>query len=107
MAFLSYSFRDLQSYIWTRDSFTVTNTENVDVVLVQYGQTTGGAVNLKYSLVISPDSFWYWYGPIQVNGKYKSSSRTITFEDVSPGTYYLLIENEGTDIAIGNGHIYY
>ncbi|WP_151191870.1 hypothetical protein [Desulfotomaculum copahuensis] len=115
MAYLSYNFSGLQSWIYTKNSFAVSTTENVSVVLVQYatGCVLGNcAVDLTYSLVKSslncaecdcPD-----YGPIEVNGEYNSQSNTIVFHNVSPGTYRLCIYNKNYDTpADGNGYIYY
>jgi len=105
MPTLFYSFSDLQTDIWS-SAFTVSNTENVSVVLTQSG--LDGAADLNYSLTSCNGCTFADYGPIPVNAEYTSTSDTITFPNVSPGTYYLWIHNDfEPNIASGNGWIYY
>jgi len=114
MSTLFYQFADLQTYITTQNTFTVSVAENVSVVLVQYatGCITNGygcGVDLTYSLIPANGTCAYAdYGPIEVNGAYKSQSDTIVFYNVAPGTYKLCIQNKDSgNPADGNGYIYY
>lgn len=107
MSILSYQFSSLTSHIDTNSFIVPTPTENVSVVLVQdhQGCLLNCHCDLVYSLMAG-DSIAY--GPIEVNGEYKSQSDTITFYNVSPGTYKMQIGNLLSRYpAEGNGHIYY
>ncbi|MBE3587434.1 MAG: hypothetical protein IMW93_02555 [Thermoanaerobacteraceae bacterium] len=115
MPTLFYQFTNLESFILTRNTFTVSDTGDVSVVLVQYktGCATGGwgcGVDLTYAIVSDNDASCIYplYGPIEVNGAYKDTSQTIVFKNVSPGTYRLCIRNKDFAVpADGNGYIYY
>ncbi|TEB07704.1 hypothetical protein Psch_01259 [Pelotomaculum schinkii] len=109
MPYLSYKFDDLvpEQSIETKDTFTVSETQDVNVVLVQWSYI-GGYQNpawLTYKLIAT--SGGQSTGEIRVDGLFTSKSITIKFENVASGTYKMRIYNKGAGLAYGNGHIYY
>ncbi|MCG9968936.1 hypothetical protein L9W92_12915 [Pelotomaculum terephthalicicum JT] len=109
MPYLSYEFTGLvpEQPIDTKNTFTVSETQDVSVVLVQWSYLYDNQIPawLTYQLIAT--SGGQTTGEIRVDGLYTSKSTTITFNNVAAGTYKMRIYNKGAGLAYGNGHIYY
>ncbi len=109
MPILGYEFEGLvpENYIETKNTFTVSETEDVGVVLTQWSYIGGHQNPAWLTYQLRAKGGGQTTGEIRVDGLFTSKSTTITFNNVIPGTYVMRISNKGSGLAYGNGYIYY
>lgn len=98
----TFSYTNLQPNshtIITSNSFDVYSPGPVTITIVQYPSNGSGTADIRYSLRTSE------VADKEVYGNYKSTSNTVTWSYVNPGTYYIGVENIGNVAVSGNGYV--
>ncbi|OAB25565.1 hypothetical protein PMSD_27840 [Paenibacillus macquariensis subsp. defensor] len=81
------------------ESFNHYSYGNVTVKLAQYPTYGSGTATAMYTLKNSEKD------DLPVTGNYSSATKTITFNGVQSGTYYLVIQNIGNTVISGYGSV--
>ncbi|MFN7141120.1 MAG: hypothetical protein ACK4UN_17460 [Limisphaerales bacterium] len=106
----NWKYYDLpgSTYVETKESYTLSGTQDVPIKLVQYpskSESANASISVGYKLV-------YLSGivatpEIIINGSYTSQSTSFSFPQVPAGTYKLRIINRSSVNVDGNGYVFY